>query len=64
VLECGPDTATWRCDDRWVTLQSGGTHVLALACGGPGGLRQLEPRPADTETVTKLAWDAARHLAI
>ena len=63
TLEHESGIVTWRHDARWATLEDAGPHVLALALGDPGGVRVLEPRPADAETVTKLAWDLARHLA-
>jgi hypothetical protein len=57
-----PDQVTWRCGDRWAMLQSAGA-AIAVALGDPGGLRALEPWPAASDTVTKIAWDIARHLA-
>lgn len=57
------EAVTWRRNARSATVRNVAPDVVAHAFGSPGDLRQFEPRPADADTITKLAWDIARHLA-
>jgi hypothetical protein len=61
-LERKMEAVTWRRNRGWVTLRNVAPEVVAATFGRPGDLRQLEPHPSDAVTITKLAWEIARHL--